>query len=254
MSAELGCAELEPLLRDFARGRLDEAEVKRVAAHLASCAACRAVADEERALDEMLEAKLPQHPAPLHLKRRLAARLPSPGRSSRVRLVGWAALALPVAACVALAVGLRTRDDRLGGPALLVAEAVNDHLRVVYRDHPVDIESGGPHQVKPWFTGRLDFAIPHVYAGDSEFVLVGGAVGVFRDRKAAELIYKRQLHTISLFVFPADGLALPGAGSVRHERGFSVILWRDADLGFALVSDLNGTDLQTLAKRIAAEQ
>jgi anti-sigma factor RsiW len=65
------------------------------------------------------------------------------------------------------------------------------------------------------------------------------------------LVYKRQLHTISLFVFPSEGLVLPSDGRVRQERGFSVVLWRDGDLGYALTSDLNGGDLQTLARRIA---
>ena len=90
-----------------------------------------------------------------------------------------------------------------------MAEAVADHLRVVYRDRPVDIESGGPHQVKPWFTGRLDFALPSVFGGDDAFTLEGGSVGYYLDRQAAVLVYKRRLHRASLFVFRADGLAFP---------------------------------------------
>jgi len=243
------CAELRPLLRDAARGRLHHGQATAVTAHLGTCAACRAVSEEERALDQLLEEKLPQHPAPLALKRRLAARLPSvdvPLKTGRSRR--WAVLALPLAACAALVLVLRPHPDARDP---LVDEAISDHLRVVYRDQPVDVESGGPHRVKPWFTGRLDFTIPHVYGGDDEFTLVGGAVAVFRDRKAALLVYKRQLHTISLFVFPSEGLVLPTERRVRQERGFSAVLWRDGDLGYALTSDLNGAELQTLAQRIA---
>ncbi|HEX9105390.1 MAG TPA: hypothetical protein VF997_24435, partial [Polyangia bacterium] len=167
---------------------------------------------------------------------------------------------LAVAACVALAaVALH---GRFGAPAAspLVAEAVADHLRVVYRDRPVDIEGGGPHQVKPWFTGRLDFALPSLFGGDADFALAGGAVGWYLDRKAAVLVYKHLLHTISLFVFRADGLAFPRAdrdlgrvaARVERQRGFAVVVWRDGDLGYALVSDLNEDDLQLLARRIAA--
>ena len=116
------------------------------------------------------------------------------GRARRAALI-----ALPLAACAALVLVLR---PRLEARDPLVAEAIADHLRVVYREQPVDIESGGPHRVKPWFTGRLDFAVPQVYGGDQEFTLIGGAVALFQDRKAALLVYKRQLHTISLFVFP----------------------------------------------------
>ena len=50
----------------------------------------------------------------------------------------------------------------------LVTEAVNDHLRVLYAEHPVEIESGGIHQVKPWFSGRLDFAPALNFSGDGD--------------------------------------------------------------------------------------
>ena len=251
MSTDPTCAELHPLLRDAARGRLSPERAAEVAAHVATCAACRSISDGERALDQLLDEKLPQHPASLALKRRLTARLPplaqtpSPhaGRTRRAALI-----ALPLAACAALLLVLRPWP---GARDPLVAEAIADHLRGIYRDQPVDVESGGPHRVKPWFTGRLDFAIPQVYGGDQEFTLVGGSVALFQDRKAALLLYKRQLHSISLFVFPGDGMILPRDLRVRQSRGFSVVLWRQGDLGYALTSDLNGGDLLTLARRIA---
>ena len=251
MSPEPTCAELQPLLRDAGRGRLEPDRAAVVSAHLATCAACRTVSDEERALDQLLEEKLPQRPASLALKRRLSARLPpvAPAPVGRTRRA--ALIALPLAACAALVLVLR---PRLEPRDPLVAEAIADHLRVVYREQPVDVESGGPHRVKPWFTGRLDFAVPQVYGGDQEFSLVGGAVALFQDRKAALLVYKRQLHTISLFVFPGDGLTLPSDPRLRQSRGFSVVLWRQGDLGYALTSDLNGGELQTLARRIADQR
>jgi anti-sigma factor RsiW len=246
------CAELQPLLHDAARGGLDPERAAIVSAHLSTCAACRAVSDEERALDQLLEEKLPQRPASLALKRRLEARLPPVTPSAQAGRTRRAALiALPLAACAALVLVLR---PRLEARDPLVAEAIADHLRVVYREQPVDVESGGPHRVKPWFTGRLDFAVPQVYGGDQEFTLVGGAVALFRDRKAALLVYKRQLHTVSLFVFPGDGLTLPSDPQLRQSRGFSVVLWRQGDLGYALTSDLNGGELQTLARRIADQR
>jgi hypothetical protein len=35
-------------------------------------------------------------------------------------------------------------------------------------------------------------------------------------------------------------------------RGFNVLLWRDPDLGYALVSDLNAAELRALGMRLAA--
>jgi anti-sigma factor RsiW len=252
VSADPTCVELQPLLREAARGRLDGEPAALVSSHVATCTACRAALEEERTLDLLLDQKLPQRPASLALKRRLEARLPTGEPSWRAGRARRAALiALPLAACAALLLVLRPRLDARDP---LVAEAVADHLRVTYREQPVDVGSGGPHRVKPWFTGRLDFAVPQVYGGDQEFTLVGGAVALFQDRKAALLVYKRQLHTISLFVFPGDGLNLPSDLRLRQSRGFSVVLWRQGDLGYALTSDLNGGDLQTLARRIADQR
>jgi anti-sigma factor RsiW len=141
----------------------------------------------------------------------------------------------------------------------MLAEAVNDHIRVVSSSHPIEIESGGIHQVKPWFTGRLEFAPRVAFSGDSDFPLIGGAVGYFRDRKAAVFIFKRYLHTITLLVFPPEGLSWPtdeltrlGRLTVAEEtsRGFSVLLWQDGGLGYALVSDVSKGDLAMLASRV----
>ena len=137
------------MLREAIRGDLGEQTRARVYAHLATCEACRAVGDGERELDRLLEQRLPQHPAPLALKRRLQARLPATAVAAPRRPLGgrWLVpLGGVLAACAVLVIGLR-REHPSTEP--LVAEAVADHLRVVYRDRPVDIESGSPHQVKP---------------------------------------------------------------------------------------------------------
>jgi len=256
----MSCDQVRPLLREATRGGLDEPTRARVYAHLAVCPACQQVAEGERMLDRLLEERLPQHPASLALKGRLQARLPAPATATPPRRFGrrWIGpLAGALAACAVLAVvGLR-RERSATEP--LMAEAVADHLRVLYRERPVDIESGGPHQVKPWFTGRLDFALPAVFGGDGEFTLQGGSVGQYLDRKAAVLVYKRGPHTASLFVFRADGLAFPAANqdlggtmaAVRQERGFRAAVWRQGQLGYALVSDLNADELMRLASRIA---
>jgi anti-sigma factor RsiW len=134
----------------------------------------------------------------------------------------------------------------------VVAEAVNDHLRIVSGHHPLEVEGGGIHQVKPWFTGKVDFAPAVTFEGDADFPLQGGAVEYFLDRKAAVFVYRHRLHTVSLLVVRTEGLPWPaGPGrSTRVERGFNVVLWRMGDLGYALVSDLDAQGLSELAGRL----
>ena len=73
-------------------------------------------------------------------------------------------------------------------------------------------------------------------------------------------VFKVRLHTISLLVFRADGLRWPTRGLRRvgsvevdaaESRGFHVLLWRAGDLGYCLVSDVDGEALVALAGRIA---
>lgn len=213
--------------------------------------------DAERELSEAL-GRLPRRQAPERLKRELAERWLAPPTPSR--LARWSRLAGALTAGAALAAGvaffIHVRSESQG----LFTEAVNDHLRVLYAERPIEIESGGVHQVKPWFAGRVDFAPVLGFGGDEDFPLQGGSVAYFMDRKAAAFQFKRRLHPITLFVFRAEGLSWPvGTRTISGHsvaastaRGFHTLLWRREDLGYALVSDVDERDLEVLAKKLLA--
>jgi len=262
------CAEYREDLHELQRGRLDAARATALRQHLASCEGCARADAVERALTELLEARLPRHAAPEALKRRLATLAApageaghgaafAPGRPAGRRLAHsiarWAAPALAAglaATTTVLLVGHRA--GRVDPAQALAVEAVNDHLRVLVREHPVDVESGNTHQVKPWFEGKLDFA-PSV-PQPPELRLVGGSVGYFFDRKAAVLLYALHRHLVTLLCFPAEGLDWPGPTGRLHAvslRGFHVLLWRSGELGYALVSDAEARELETIASQLA---
>jgi anti-sigma factor RsiW len=256
------CHEAREQLLDAQRDRLAPETRAALQAHLGECAACAHEEAAEALLTEALEQRLPQPGAPASLKRRLAAGWPAapaaaPGFWSR-----WPRYLVPAAAVAAIvlaALPLVQRHASERASALMVAEAVNDHLRILSSQHPLDVESGGIHQVKPWFEGRLDFAPIVRFEGDQDFPLRGGAVGYYLDRKAAVFVFGRHRHAISLLVFRADGLPWPSHGRdqiggvpvhVTTSRGFTSILWRDGELGYALVSDVEPADLTRLAGRL----
>jgi len=249
------CAEARTLLLGRRRGQLEAATSAAVDEHLAGCARCRAEDQADRGLSDLLAAQLRPIEAPASLVRKVTARVE--GRRPPMRATVRAALALSAVAAAALLIGLAWSGR--GRPGPMVAEAVNDHLRVLYREHPLEVESSDSHTVKPWFTGRLDFAPVVAFEGDEAFPLLGGSVGYFIDRKAAVYHFRRRLHAITLVVFPAEGLPWPTAGlrqvgharaSVSTTRGFHTVLLRAGDLGYALVSDVNERELLDLAGRI----
>jgi anti-sigma factor RsiW len=131
-----------------------------------------------------------------------------------------------------------------------VAEAITDHLRVLARAGAYDVQSGDVHQVRPWLTSRLDFAPAIPFAGDAEFPLRGGTIDFLLDRRAAVAVYGRRLHVVTLIVTRADDLPWPRRPTTTSARGFNVRLWQAGGLGYALVSDVDATDLARLAARL----
>jgi anti-sigma factor RsiW len=251
------CDQARLDLRDHQRGRLDSAAEAELQAHLASCPDCAHVAVAEEELTEALERRLPQYPASFALKRRLAAQWPAaPSRRAWWRVWSPAPVAALAAAALVLVVtpAVYWAQRQAGPPRSMTAEAINNHLRVLSSQRPLEIESGGVHQVKPWFEGRLDFAPVVAFEGDADFPLRGGAVAYFFDRKAALFVYARRLHPISLYVVRAEGLSWPpdGRAASREERGFTAMLWRRGELGYALVSDVDPRELATLAVKLGA--
>ncbi len=254
----MDCAEACTHLLARRRGTLSAELRASLEAHLADCRACREEDATDRELSLALEQRLPRHRTPESLRSALRTRWVDPPPRPRGSSVARTAAVMAIGGAIAL---LCVTAWRATAPdQIMLAEAVNDHLRVLYSQRPLEVESSDRHQVKPWFEGRLDFAPVTAFDGDDEFPLQGGTIGYFVDRKAATLVFKRRLHVITLFVFPAGGLRWPmfgvrpvGAvrGSLETLRGFHVLLWQNGDLGYALVSDVNEADLLKLGAEIA---
>jgi anti-sigma factor RsiW len=187
--------------------------------------------------DRLIAAALRDHTrvaAPPRLRKKLEQRY----ASGRRRWVVPAFTALAGAAMAAIILMLvrpapATTD--------IATEAVGDHLRVI-GGRGLGVETNNMHNVKPWFTGKLEFVPPVSFLGDDDFVLKGGDVAVFLGHKAAAFSYGRRLHVISLFVFESTDTAT----SERTIQGFHVKTWGAGGFGFALVSDLNWDELRAL--------
>jgi len=227
--------------------------------HLAGCTICQAEERADAKLSSILKTQLSSFTAPKELKQALKARyLPR-----RNWLRSTLRTTLPLVAGAAIAVGIMVLKSGAIATDTMIREATNDHLRILYSDHPLEVVSASSHTVKPWFAGRIDFAPVVNFEGDAEFSLQGGSIAYFIDRKAAVYHYRCRLHALSLFVFRAEGLTWPMVGSkllglksttFQSLQGFNILLWRKGDLGYALVSDIDRRDLDNLGGKLGAGQ
>jgi anti-sigma factor RsiW len=222
------CREMEALLDPYFDGELDALRCREVDEHLGGCTACAETLDRRQALREAIR-KAPYYRAP--------AGIGLPRRSTAWRPV----VALALAACVlALIVTWRLLPRQ---PSGIAAEVASAHVRSLEADHLLDVASTDRHNVKPWFAGKLDFApeVPEL-AG---FELMGGRLDYLNGRPVAALIYKRRQHTVNVFEWPEAGAERPVRASVR---GFNVVHWRRGGMEWWAVSDLNGQEVEEIAR------
>ena len=234
------CDEVEGHVDPYVDRELAAADADCVRDHLRTCGVCRQRVADREALGRLLKS-LPSYQAPARLRARVARRL-DPTRSAR-RLLTWAA-----AAALVVSIGggislVRSERSRIGEPSAdaTVGEVVSAHVRSLMVNHVFDIESTDQHTVKPWFLGKLDFSPPVVDLAVLGFPLVGGRLDYLSGRPVAALVYRRQQHTINVFVWPASDL-VPGESS-HTVRGFHVHHWIRNGMSFWAVSDLNDVEL-----------
>ena len=191
----------------FVDGELPEAVAAEVAAHLETCAACRAQAAAERELRARLIAlPAPELPAGLEARVRRAQR----PRVFPERTLRWA---LPLAAALVLGVWLR-------GHAPFVAwDLARDHDKCFSRQPlPAQVWSREPQEVEAWFA-RQGTRLPALPAQVGELELVGARYCPLVSLSSAPHVYYRSVAgQVSVFVVPHGvrlGERLASRGSRR---------------------------------------
>jgi len=250
----MNCEEALQLLPAYGDGELDLPLA--LEQHVDGCAACAAALRLQRALRQAVRS-VPYHRAPDTLRARLRAQLPlaagAPAptaaplpRAQPHRRRDWSRWAMPIAASLALAVGLNVMLETQRGQDALRDELIAGHVRSLQGAHLSDVVSSDQHTVKPWFNGKLDYAPPVRDLAQQNFPLLGGRLDYIAHRQVAALIYGSSKHYINLYIWPStDGELVPGG---RSSEGYNLVHWRHEGMDYWAVSDLNSQDLRHFAE------
>jgi anti-sigma factor RsiW len=244
----MNCNDIRPLLEAYSDGELDLVRQLELEAHLRACPACELQAKGIDARRDALRVSIPRFAAPTQLREKIRARLraeaPAAAPASRRTPIPWPLWnlgGLAASLALALTVGYAWGNARARVNSLL-DEAISDHVRSLQAGHLMDVASTDQHTVKPWFIGKLDFSPPVVDLADAGYPLAGGRLERIDGRPAAALVFRRRLHSINLFVWPAANGSV--AARRGRENGYNAESWSQGGLNFLAVSEIPATELE----------
>lgn len=254
------CGEMLRLVDPWLDGELDARDQTEVLGHQEACPACRTLSERRGRERALLRAKLREAmgpgtaagTAPESLCERITAALDRPPVPLWRRLLAPVPLATLAAAAAGVLVVLATH----GGTDPLVEEAVLKHAR----DLPLEISAAavGPEAIPAALAHVLEFnPRPPRFEGQG-VRLVGARAAHLGDRPCAYMRYQSPRGQMGLFIVADRGNRLSewgemvrlGAPPVRvlNARGYNVAVWREHQMVYSLVSDLDAADLAQMVE------
>lgn len=250
------CRKLEEtFLHAFVDGEFSAEENAEVKGHLAGCPACtHAVRLHQSYKAAMLRANTnAQHPLYEGVRERLAEESAN-GRWAR-------AFQKPSAIAVAAGVVGAAVWFLAGGlshPVFPAHSMIEDGVALHARALPLDFTASDPRSAQQWLEGKLDFGVrlPRFAQGPR---LQGVRLGSVHQRQAAVVTYylpQGDGRRVSLLIVDDPEPQLPGAARrianrevwLSRARGFNVASWRNDEIVYSLISDLDEQDVLALVQ------
>jgi anti-sigma factor RsiW len=241
----MNCAQVEEQLPRYVDGeQVVDAEV--MAAHLATCEACRASAHAQSAVRTVLRARAAELSpiAPPGLRTRILANSPQDLKTSRPQDLktlrpqdlGWTGrlTAFAVAAMFVLTVGaVLLPVTTIRSTAVLAAQLALDHLKCFTIEGDADGQPISKPQAEATLKQEygLDVIVPPSRPGD-RLELMAVRRCLYGDGRAAHLMYRLNGEPVSLFVIP--GLSRPDADLSMF--GHDQVVWAEGDRTYMLVA------------------
>ena len=248
------CRKLEEtFLHAFVDGEFAGEESAEITAHLDGCAACTHVVALHQSYKTAMSRAAAAAPHALHDSVR--AQLVIEGRQGRwirafrdPRSVGVAAAAVGAAVWF-LAGGLQhplfTRSHTL----------VDDGIALHARALPLDFASSDVGTAQRWLEGKVDFGVHLPRLGQVQ----GVRLSSLHSRQAAVVTYtlpQGDGRRVSLLIVDDPEQQLPGAARriegrevwLSQARGFNIASWRNDEIVYSLISDLDEHDILALVQ------
>ncbi|MBN2359988.1 MAG: zf-HC2 domain-containing protein [Deltaproteobacteria bacterium] len=245
----LTCGEAQPLLGLYADGEFEPGEQPALEDHLAHCAECSRKVHAGRAFRVRLGQAVREADAlalPPHFAARLGRRVSHTRVAHRV-----GRMALPLAAAAALVGFLTlTSSDALTAVA---DESVQRHAD----QGSVDFASQDAAVLERILTERIGHSLRVPQFGATGMAVRGARLVQLHDRPAAQVVYRTARARISLLAVPdpqrqldLDDERLPRPEGrplhVARKNGLTVVIWRQSDTVYSMVSELGAPELVRL--------
>ena len=239
------CRELDPFLYPYLDGELALEERVEIETHLAGCADCARRFEEERALKNVVRLRA-QTAAPAHLRVAIAERLTKTHRRESVQT--WLKLGAAAAVVVTVSGGV-VYQRHLASRERFLADAALRHARKL----PDEVKPLTAEAIETWFEGKLDYRVKVPTFTNAK--VTGARLSNVRDMPAAYISYEAHptpgdARRVGLFVMDDDKGELSAEAwpdvEVTQSHGYNVATWRNGEMVYELVSDLDPGEIRQL--------
>jgi mycothiol system anti-sigma-R factor len=263
------CDEARERFEDLLHDRLSEAESQSLRQHLSECSRCLEELDTAGLIGALIRHRASYHRAPDHLRQSILREVRRQQTLvARLRGALYTLWTTPPVLCattailvLALALPLYHRwAVPAPDPAVrVVGEAARDYRRLLLNYPPHGTNPAEPGQIQQWFQQTLNFSPAIQFWGNQDIRLLRGYPTYIMERRAACLIFKMGDAISTLYIFPGADIAIP-LHNRRQINGYApyqatardqhVLLWRQGELAFLIVSPLTTPELDQLFLRI----
>jgi putative zinc finger protein len=244
------CIELETFIYPYLDGEFDAHEQLEFERHLAGCPACAQKMHSEIGFLGMMRrtSQVAAAKAPESLRENIQVGLHR--ERQRAAMTSWFKLSAAAAVLVAASGTYYYYRPVSISRGVFIEDAARRHAKAL----PMEIQQNSPELFEAWFAGKLNHrvAVPQL----PNATVAGARLSNVHDKEAAYISYNAVSYPgspprrIGLFVFDdtkgeVAASPLPSL-ELDSSHGYNVALWRDRDIVYELVTDLDEADIRQM--------